>query len=213
MMAMRSPGGEAERARARRRAASTSAGVLGPRVGLPDAEVLLAHGDARRPAARRCAARAARAGSSLGLRFSPHRAPARRRGRPGSRLGSSRTTPGGPSATFCPWSSTTTRSQMSIVTPMSWLTKSSVTPISSLMSRMKRAMSSFSSTFMPGRRLVEEEQPRLEGERPARARPASAGRRAGRRPGCGGCSSISRKSMICSTTSRWRTSSRWARPQ
>src|SRR5262249_6667127 len=59
------------------------------------------------------------------------------------------TSVGVPSAIFSPKSRTMTRSEISITTPMSCSMSTIVVPHSSFTSRMKRAMSSFSSTFMP----------------------------------------------------------------
>src|SRR6516165_6736937 len=56
---------------------------------------------------------------------------------------------GVPSAMLRPLSSTATRCEMSITTPMSCSIRMMVVPHSELMSRMKRAISSFSSWFMP----------------------------------------------------------------
>ena len=60
-----------------------------------------------------------------------------------------RTSAGRPSASFWPWCITTTWSDRSMTMPMSCSTMSTVTPHSSRTSRMKRAMSSVSSRFMP----------------------------------------------------------------
>src|SRR6266508_1572053 len=59
------------------------------------------------------------------------------------------TTAGMPSAIFSPRSSTTTRREMSMTTLMSCSIRMMVVPHSSLTSRMKRAISSFSSMFIP----------------------------------------------------------------
>ena len=63
--------------------------------------------------------------------------------------GSARTSSGVPSAIFCPMSSTATRSEMSMTTPMSCSIRMMVVPHSWFTSRTKRAMSSFSSWLHP----------------------------------------------------------------
>src|SRR4029450_8034141 len=63
--------------------------------------------------------------------------------------GLARTSSGVPSAIFWPMSSTATRSEVSIPTLMSCSIRITVTPHSSLTSRTKRAMSSFSSWLHP----------------------------------------------------------------
>src|SRR6266851_4479094 len=83
--------------------------------------------------------------------------------------GFERTLSGVPSAIFCPMSSTATRSEMSITTPMSCSIKMMVVPHSWLTSSTKRAMSSFSSWLQPP---MGSSRSRTLGSR-ARARPSS----------------------------------------
>src|SRR5437899_2080652 len=122
------------------------------------------------------------------------------------------TSAGVPSAIFSPRSRTTTRWEMSMTTPMSCSMRMIVVPHSSLTSRMKRAMSSFSSWFVPP---IGSSSSNTLGWR-ARARPSSTRFWSpyGSEPtGRLRMASISRKSMMSSTTRRCSTSSRRPGPQ
>src|SRR5262249_50836392 len=121
--------------------------------------------------------------------------------------GSFCTSTGAPSAILRPRSSTTTWSEMSITTPISCSISTIVMPRSWLTSRMYRAMSSFSSWFMPP---MGSSSSRTLGSS-ASARPSSTRLRNPYGSAAAGClrrSCSFRNSMISSQISRWRISSR-----
>ena len=93
--------------------------------------------------------------------------PRRRRcpGRRGSPRGRTAPRAGSPSAITLPKSSTVTRSAMPITRPMSCSTSSTEMPSASRRSAMVTAISAVSRGVQPGRRLVQQQQGRLDGQR------------------------------------------------
>ena len=77
-----------------------------------------------------------------------------------------------PSAILTPWSSTLTRSEMPITTRIECSISRMVTPRSSRTRRTKSIMSRAFARIHAGHRLVEQQQPRPGGERPADLQPA-----------------------------------------
>src|SRR5437764_7573417 len=215
----------AERRQAEREVPHLGAG-LRPRPRLPDAAVLLAERGASREVARVAHQEARQRRRSLrshvtspGHRTAssplPSRPPERSFVSPRYALMTrafARTSSGVPSAIFWPMSRTAMRSEMSMTTPMSCSMRMIVVPHSSLTSRMKRAMSSFSSWLQPP--IGSSSRSTLGSS--ASARPSStrfcspyASEPVGRRRR----SWILRKSMMSSTRLRWATSSFCASPQ
>ena len=96
--------------------------------------------------------------------------------------GSARTTSGVPSAIFSPWSRTVTRSLTPMTTRMSCSMSRIVIPRSLRTRLMRSVIWRVSTGFMPGRRLVEQEQPGVAGERAGDLEPALVAVRAGCEP-------------------------------